>query len=358
MSAPCPGTVRTDLNPTPEPFACNSRYCPVCGERWQKDMRVMAVAAAEHVPDHVGLITVTAPGDAYFEDREWRVVGGRPVIERWWNADARERLTRLHREASRGPRAYAEEHGERWEVLFRAWEFQKRGLLHAHLVVPMGTPVQEEASRLYLANLWTWARAHDFGYVLGGTKGTGTSWRRAPVLARASGRDAARYVCKYVASVGAGKEGMRDTARRTAQRGSVLYVSPTLTSKSGVTMTGLRNRRRIWARYPWARDGGEAWEQARLIEAAQVGRPRFTPAAVQRIRLALSRTQACLLRVAGAGEVLPRIPAPPPPQGGRTPLPGPPRRGVVDVALAPVLLRVPESGSRGLYRTVVVAATA
>lgn len=347
----CPGTVRSDLNPRPNPFACNSRYCPACGDRWQKDMRVMAVCAAEHVPEHVGLITATAPGNAYFEDREWKVVGGRPVIERWWNEDARERFTRLHREASKGPRAYAEEHGERWEVLFRAWEFQKRGLLHAHLVVPMGTPVQEHASRLYLDNLWTLARAHDFGYILGGTKGTGTSWRKPPVLARASGKDAARYVCKYVASVGAGKEGMRDTARRTAQRGSVLYVARSLTQRSGVTMTGLRNRRRIWARYPWAREGGEAWEQARLIEAVQVGRPRFTAQAVQRLRLALSRQPACLLRVAGGEELYPRIPAPPPPQNGRTPLPGPPRTGVVRAVLAPVLLRVPDEGSRGLYRT-------
>lgn len=354
----CPGVVATACNPVPNPYACNSRYCPVCGERWQKDMRVMAVCAAEHVGETVGLITVTAPGDAALDDPEWDVVGGRPTKEAWWNDEARENWTRLHRDASKGPREYAAARGERWEVLFRAWEYQKRGLLHAHLVVPMGTPVLEHASRLYLANLWTWSRTHGFGYVLGGTKGTGTSWRKPPVLARASGEKAARYVCKYVASVGAGKEGMRDVARRTAQRGSVLYVSPRLTARSGVTMTGLRNRRRIWARYPWAREGGEAWEQARLIEAAQVGRPRFTPAAVQRIRLALSRTQACLLRVAGGREVYTRVPAPPPPQNGRTPLPGPPRCGVVDVALAPVLLRVPEEGSRGLYRTVVVAAAA
>lgn len=353
----CPGMVASEVNPRPNSFSCNSRYCSVCGDRWQKDMRVMAVAAAEHVPEHVGLITVTAPGDDYFSDDEWKVVGGRPVIERWWNGDARERFRLFHRDASKGPREYAESHGETWEVLFRAWEYQKRGLLHAHIVVPMGTPVQEVASRMYLANLWSWARTYDFGYVLGGTKGTGTNWSTPPVLARASGKDAARYVCKYVASVGAGKEGMRDTARRTAQRGSVLYVARSLTRASGVTMTGLRNRRRIWARYAWARDGGEAWEQARLIEAAQRGRPRFTPAAVQRLRLALSRTGACLLRVAGGGEVYSRIPAPPPPQNGRTPLPGPPRTGVVDAVLAPVLLRVPGAGSRGLYGMVVVATT-
>lgn len=315
----------------------------------------MAVTAAEHVGEHVGLITATAPGDAFFEDPEWKVVGGRPVKERWWNAEARENWTRLHRDASKGPRAYARAHGEWWGVLFRSWEYQKRGVLHGHIVVPMGTPVQETASRLYLANLWTWARHHDFGYILGGTKGTGTSWSKPPVLAKASGKDAARYVCKYVASVGAGKEGMRDVARRTAQRGSVLYVAPWLMRASGVTMTGLRNRRLLWARYPWAREGGEVWEQARLIHAAQRGRPRFTGAAVQRLRLALSRTPVALLRVAGAGEVYTRIPAPPPPQNGRTPLPSPPRRGVVDAVLAPVLLRVPVEGFRSEYGTLVLA---
>lgn len=110
----CPSTVRSELNPSPSPFACNSRYCPACGDRWQKDMKVMALTAGEHVPEAVGLFTVTAPGDAYFEDPEWRVIGGRPVKERWWNAEARENWTRLHRDASRGPRQYAQQHGEWW----------------------------------------------------------------------------------------------------------------------------------------------------------------------------------------------------------------------------------------------------
>ena len=175
-------------------------------------------------------------------------------------------------------------------------------------------------------------------------------------LKPASGRDAARYVCKYVASTGAGKEGMRDVAQRTAQRGSVLYVSRRLTAASGVTMTGLRNRRRIWARHPWARDDADAWEAARLIEAAQRGRPRFSATAVLRLRMVLSQRRAGAVVDALTGEVRPPVPAPPPPQGGRTPLPRPVVGRRLVAVLAPVLLRVPDPASGRVAETVVVSA--
>lgn len=350
----CPGRIKSPSNQHPNPYDCASRYCPVCGDRWQKDQRVMAVAAAEHVPDTVALVTVTAPGSAYFADAAWRWVGGPWRLKRWWNEEARSAWRDLHLWASRPLRGWAKKQAPGWRVLFRSWEYQKRGLLHLHLVLPYSTPEEKRVTDLYVWNLWSGARAHEFGYVMAGDTGTPPSWARPPRVKPANGTDAARYVCKYVASTGAGKEGMRDVAQRTAQRGSVLYVAPALTRRSGVTMTGLRNRRRIWARYPWARASRDAWEDACLVEAIQRGRPRLTTGAVLRIRLALSRTRAGSVVDGTTGELLPPVPAPPPPEGGRTPLPRPaPARRLVAV-LAPVLLRDPEPAERSHYRTVPV----
>lgn len=316
----------------------------------------MAVAAAEHVPDTVALVTVTAPGNAFFADDDWRVIGGPWVKKKWWNAEARGEWRRLHLRASRGVRQRDDYPGSEWRVLFRAWEYQKRGLLHLHLVLPYATVAQQALTDAYVLRLWELAREHDFGYVMAGDTSTPPTWARAPKVKPARGEDAARYVCKYVASAGAGKEGMRDVAKRTAQRGSVLYVSRTLTARSGVTMSGLRNRRRIWGRYPWARGGGDPWEAARRIEEAQRGRPRFTPEAVLRLRMALTRTPAGSVVDERTGELCPPVPAPPPPEGGRTPLPRPAVSRRLVAVLAPVLLRDPDPASGRIYGTVVASA--
>lgn len=330
---------------------CGSRYCGVCGLRWQGDQRVQAVAASEHLGGTVGLLTVTGPGGAYFAAAAAREGGDTRIAVARWNRQARRAWRRFHLWASRPLRAWAREHAPGWRVLFRSWEFQKRGVLHLHLVVPYGTPEERRVTDLYVENLHLGAREHGFGYVMGGDTARRPRWDRVPRVKPADGPAAARYVCKYVAATGAGKEGMVHVAKRTATRGSVLYISTTLTSVSGINMTKLRNRRRIWARY---RDGdGEVpdWDAARLCDAVQRGRPPLTPEAIATIMQAARATGASLWVDADTGELCTPTDAPPPRQNGRT---GPPTaRGSTRLVLrlAPVLLPDPQRPNLGPVRT-------
>lgn len=346
---PMPRTVRIRDEVYEQP--CAYRYCPVCGLRWQGDQRVTAVAASEHLGGAAGLLTVTGPGGDYF-DRLARSMGGPKKYAVWsWNRTARRRWRRLHLWASRPLRAWAREHAPGWRVLFRSWEYQRRGVLHLHLVVPYGTPAERRVTDLYVENLHRAARNYGFGYVMGGDTAKRPRWDRVPRVKPADGPAAARYVCKYVAATGAGKEGMADVAKRTATRGSVLYISPTLTRASGVNMTGLRNRRRIWARFRDEDGEVEDWASACLADSVQRGRPPLTPDALVAIRQAASRTGAGVWVDAGTGEVGEATLAPPPRQNGRTE-PGPDRSTTrVVLRLAPVLLPDPSRPQLGPWRT-------
>lgn len=331
---------------------CGSRYCAVCGRRWEQDQRVRAVAAAEHLSGGVALLTVTAPGSAWFTSAADDRGGTRREEVRWWNATARARWRSLHLRASKQARRWAALHGCRWRLLYRAWEYQKRGLLHLHAVLPWSSWVERTATRRYVRAVWALARSEGFGFVLGGDEGEAPSWERPPRIKPADAAAATRYVAKYVASTGRGKEGMASVAKRTACRGSVLYISPSLTKLSGVTMTSLRARRRIHARYPWASTSGQAWRAARMIDAVQRGRPPLTDEAQAAIR-ALSQDRGATLWVeVGDGEIRSPTPAPVPLSVPRE-LPRPPDATRVAVlGLASVRLADPRAPWLGGVRTV------
>jgi hypothetical protein len=333
--------------------ACGSRTCAFCGDRWQKDQRVRAVAAAEHLGTSVALVTVTAPGRELYRPEYVQFGAEDADVLARWNESARRRWRRLHLAASKTARRQARRDGSEWRVLYRSWEEQKRGALHVHLVLPFDTPAERHATNLYVRRLWELARAHDFGYVLGGKRGENPSWRRPPRVAPASSGKAARYVCKYVASIGTGKEGMRAIAERTRARGSVLYISPTLTRRSGVTMTSLRARRRIYARYPWGRESAEAWRIAAVVDGTQRRRAPLSPDAERTLRRVIADARATAVLDRRTGEVLTATLAP-------TPLklrcdegaPAPPQR-LAHVALASVWLRDPIEPNLGHWRTTV-----
>lgn len=333
---------------------CGSRYCAACGQRWQGDQRAQAVAASEVLPGGAALITVTAPGMAYFGSLDaWGMTPMRVRYDRW-NKRARARWRQLHLYASRPMRAWAKKNGVEWRVWFRAWEFQKRGALHLHLVLPYGTDEERRFTDLYVWNLWNAAAEYGFGYVLGGDRRHQPARGECPVVVPADGPAAARYVCKYVASVGAGKGSMVEVAQRTAQRGSVLYVSSTLTRASGVNMTKLRARRRIMNAYPWAVYSHGSWKAACLVDAIQRGRPPLTTHAVHCLWRAARRTGARLWVDCATGELCTPTDAPPPPQ---MPLSCDlvEREGyVLDPELAPVLVRDPERPHLGGIRTEVI----
>ena len=158
--------VRDELYVVP----CGSRYCAVCGRRWEQDQRVRAVAASEHLGGGVALLTVTAPGNAWFA--EAAADGGHTRREeiRHWNATARARWRRLHLRASKEARRWARLHGVAWRLLYRAWEFQRRGLLHVHAVLPWGSWVERTATRRRIHARYGWAAT------------SGAAWRAARMV--------------------------------------------------------------------------------------------------------------------------------------------------------------------------------
>jgi hypothetical protein len=329
---------------------CRSRKCDVCGALWLMDQRVRAVAAAGEVDGDVGLLTITGPGRAWF-DLCTRATGWNPRASvRWWNATARKRWRRLHQAASRSARQWAREHGVRWRLLYRVWEYQKRGVLHLHLVVPMGSYVERTASRRYFRALCDLSADHDFGWCGGGDKNERLGSMRYPTVVRFPRGKAANYVAKYVANNGTGKETMRDTAKRTATRGSVLYVDPTLTRASGVTMKSLQARRRIWSRYPWARDSEAGWHAACVVDSVQRGRAPLTPRAVIALRRAALRTRCERWVDPSTGETGRRTAAPLPRACDRNMVPRPGDGRDLRAVLASVWVGVSAFGDLGPWR--------
>lgn len=333
---------------------CGARTCDVCGRRWEKDRRVCAVAASEHLEGAVALITVTAPGRDYFGSDDWGLGDSARDRLNDWNRSARRRMSELHRLASSAPRKEARAHGVHWRLEFRSWEFQKRGALHAHLVVPFGCPVQQRCTQLYVSELVARGPALGFGYIMGGDSNQTPRRGQVPRIKPADANAAARYVCKYVASIGHGKDSMRSVAMATAKRGSILYVGRHLGAASGVTMRSLKARRRIWARYPWASNSRADWEAACHVDGAQRRRPPLDSTAVDVIRRKALRLRPKCWVDTTTGEVWGPTLAPSPMQLSAEAPPSGRAVPLAAVPLASVRDHVSRPCNLGPVRTVVV----
>lgn len=332
-------------------MTCGSRYCPSCGERWAKDQRIRAVAAARSLPGDGALITVTGPGNDFFARGDSPTQTKVRTRKRAWNRSARERWSSLHREASRAPRRQAREDGCDWRLLYRTWEWQRRRVLHNHLVLPYGTPEEVAATDAYVANLHALAPQYGFGFILGGDREERPSADHPPKVKRMDVNAVAAYVSKYVSKAGDTRNGMVDVARAAGMRGSVLYIAPHLLLASGVSMTTLRNRRRVWGKYPFARTGRRGWQEAVLVDSVQRGRAPLTEGAIQAIRGRAATGVPGYLFDAATGVQIALVRAPEPEgQAGWDPWPVD-ERAAWGVGLASVLLHVPEPPELGWIRT-------
>lgn len=234
---------------------CRKRDCRGCGRWWSADQRTKIFRNLEAYVGATALVTVTAPGQdrlPYGEDGERCLPG--PL--RAWNYMAPKKWRSLHRVASQ--RAKRAANGERWCVLAKVWQEQRRGALHVHLVVPMATPAQRAASRVYADALHENRGAHDFGFV------------DRKLVVRAPEK-AAGYISRYVS---------RELAVCRELPGHVVDVARVLTAQTGVTVRTLRAARASFARGA-ARLDSEAptpqpcWEQLTLTSpcgAETVGR--------------------------------------------------------------------------------------
>lgn len=254
---------------------CGRRSCTSCGVLWLGDTRIRTLAAVQAYSGAVALVTVTAPGVDFLP---WDGETGRvdPAAAKHWNDDAPANWSALHRAAARSARALARDWGAEWRLLVKSWEYQRRGVLHLHLLVPMATRGEALASERYVRELSHLAADHGFGYVDRGKLVTGGGRRSVRALERVDAHRAAAYVSGYLASTGAGKGGVAEVARAQGVPGAVVYVAQALTSRSGVTMRSLRARRRIACRFPVDGDDADAWTAACLVDALERSVPPMT----------------------------------------------------------------------------------
>ena len=226
-------------------WRCRRRDCPGYRDLWAGDWRKVILAALELV-ERVALITVTAPGAdlglpfdpahcQHGPDEPCSGKRGCRVLEeaaRAWNRSAERRWAALHRAAAERARRRA---GPGPIVLVKAWERQKRGVDHLHIVVPYRF-AERRRIEAYVQALKALAPKYCFGFV---------DLQRP--LERGSNYRAAGYVGKYVSK--ATMEGLGPYARRP------FFVAQRLTQATGWTIRRLRLKRylfRCWGCDPLA----------------------------------------------------------------------------------------------------------
>src|SRR4051812_7284832 len=215
--------------PTPRNgHSCKSRRCPHCGLIWAGDVRRKLFANFGHYEGQVALISVTAPGqdvlpwDGKFVDND---------AARAWNLTAPRRWRDLHRQASQNVRRRMPRGA--LQVLGRVWEYQKRGVLHVHVVVGVDKPINRHAAVLYTEQLKRLHEGKGFGYV----DGKWSSYR---------GQNAAAYLSSYFIGGHGRKATVRETVTRPDVPSHVVYVASSLTTATGCTMRSLRRVRYLW----------------------------------------------------------------------------------------------------------------
>lgn len=273
----CPSPRWVELHGRSYKVGCGVRSCEGCGELWLGDTRVKVLAAAQALRGCVAIVTITAPGQdvlPFYSGTRLVRYGDRKA----WNDSAPERWSKLHAGAARVVRRRAKDLGVKWRLLVKTWEFQKRGVLHLHLLVPAWSPQQLELGNLYVEELVKRAERAGFGFVDRGKLVNGGRRESARELSPVEPHRAAAYVASYFASGGAGKGGIQEVAKAQGVPGAIVYVTPVLTQKTGVTMRTLKNRRRVASRFPDAVADADSWHAACVCDAMERGHPPLTAA--------------------------------------------------------------------------------
>lgn len=224
-------------HPRPGGKRCRSRRCSSCGLLWAGDQRRRLLANVTAYGASVALVTVTAPGADVLP---WDATGERIEAEaRYrWNRTAPARWRDLHRAAAQRARR---RHG-RFALVALTWEYQRRGALHRHVVIGVGTARERAAAQTYVDALHELRQAHGFGWV---DRGRAHGGKRSLEVVPAE--RAARYVAKYLSPLdAAGKPTISSTAREPDVPGHVAHVSREMTGRTGITMRYLRHVRRCW----------------------------------------------------------------------------------------------------------------
>jgi hypothetical protein len=244
---------------------CKRRDCPGYAPIYLRDQAERLRVNLAAWDGKTCLVTLTAPGaDVLPWDRSKCPAGAHECSGRlgcrvhWisaasWNATVTRRLgdlLKLAREQTR------RRHGRnaRVYVLGYVCEAQKRGVFHPHVVLGYRTAADRAALETFRRALRRRRGSHGFGT---GRRGSFDAGK--PDRFRAS--DAGRYISKYLRPDGAKTsfvpllEAVSRITPRDPETGRhkhlvrPVYVSPTLTRLTGVTMGYLRFRR--WAWHAW-----------------------------------------------------------------------------------------------------------
>lgn len=228
---------------------CKRRDCPGYVELWMGDQYVRLLTnllayGREAGDGRAVMLTLTPPGAIWLPwDLEHcahrgphshsGAVGCRtePAAARRFNDGAMARWSRLWRATY--AHAYRRHGSGALRLLGYACEPQRRGALHFHPVLGVGTPRQWAAARTAFAFLranserFGWGKLHD-------------TWE-----VREAGQ-AAVYAAGYVAGGRKSSLSVREGVLNGSAPKRAVYVARSLTSKTGVTMRVLRFRRYLW----------------------------------------------------------------------------------------------------------------
>jgi hypothetical protein len=194
------------------------------------------VANLDSYAGPVWLATVTAPGrEALRHDENGRVSW---VAAYGFNKNAPHYWRRLYHRAQQETRR---EVGRRANVLAWVWQYQKRGVLHKHLILGVGSAIERAAADAFIRWLGRLSKECKFGYV---DRGKWDYKRRRRCLREMTGKHAGRYVAKYlVQRLPDGRYAVSETVTHDDVPPLVVYVARSLTDGTGITMRALREWR-------------------------------------------------------------------------------------------------------------------
>jgi hypothetical protein len=244
---------------------CKRRDCPGYARLYLRDQAERLRANLAAWDGKTCLVTLTAPGaDLLSWDRarcrpgEHRCSGERGCRVHWvaaagWNATVTKRLGGLLKVAREQTRR---SHGSKVKVVVLGYvcEAQQRGVFHPHVVLGYRTAAERSALDTFRGALKRERGDYGLGTGRRGSFDAGTP-------ERFTARDAGRYISKYLRPDGAKTsfvpllEAINRITPRDSETGRLkvlvrpVYVSTMLTRRTGVTMTFLRFKRRVWAEW-------------------------------------------------------------------------------------------------------------
>jgi hypothetical protein len=234
--------------------SCKRRTCPECGIRWVKNWRTVLRVNFEALGRPVVVVAITAPGkDRLPWDTNQCTHGPRAKCSgprhgcrvqdravREWGDTLSWRWAKLRNNA----RMRCQRAGLSPLLVDRVYEPQKRGAPHLHVVLAYGTLPERRAAQMFADELARLAPSYDFGFV-------------QTQLRSMTGAEAAAYLTSYFVGGSKKKPSIRDTVKNDVLPRSLIWLTPTLTRETLVTMRMLRRTRHLWAAArgfcPWPR---------------------------------------------------------------------------------------------------------